>query len=241
MFAQKTRLLVVAASLLLSVNAHAGFVETDWQTVGDKKATLHQETGLEWLDLTVTGGKTINEVRAMLNTSLVGWRMPTYDEIKQLAASMFPTMQGPEYHYGAISGAYANEFKMFGSNIANHYYGIFERDNRTYGMSLYSTTSTPPNTLSSGELYYGYSLSSAGGGYRGGSSDLDVYRVYEGVYLVSDGGVTLSSLNNPTLNINNPNAPINSLPPVSDVYAPAVGSLAFMLFALGIRRYVKRS
>jgi hypothetical protein len=35
---------------------------------------------------------------------------------------------------------------------------------------------------------------------------------YFSVALVSDGGTTLSSLNNPNLNINNPNAPINQRP-----------------------------
>lgn len=223
----------LAATLLFSMNATAGFVETDWQVIGDKKATLHQETGLEWLDLSVTGGKTINEVKAMLTTSLIGWRLPTFNEIKQLAAALAPVKQSPEYHYGTGAGVYANEFKMLGANIPNYYYGIYEKDNDSYGLSLYTTASPAANTLTSDAYFYlGYRLKDHSGAYRGGSTGLDVYRVYEGVYLVSDGGTTLSSISNPTLNANNPNAPINNTP-VAAVSAPAVfGGMALSLMAL---------
>lgn len=244
MFSKTTKSIAIAITLLFSVNANAGFIETDWKTTGDKKATLHQETGLEWLDLTVTGGKTINEVKAMLGTTLVGWRMPTFDEIKQLAAALAPAIQTPESNWGTISSVYINEFQMFGANVANHYYGAYEHynapygSNITYGLSLYSTTtSTAPNTLSPGSVYFGYGLANSGeAGYRGGSSQLDVFRVYEGVYLVSDGGTTLSSLNDPTLNANNPNAPVNQQPPVAPVNTP-ISLLSLALLALGYRRF----
>ena len=53
------------------------------------------------------------------------------------------------------------------------------------------------------------------------------------VFLVSDGGTTLSSINDPTININNPNAPIN----MADVSAPAgVVATGLMAFMLGFRR-----
>ena len=169
----------------------------------------------------------------MLGTSLIGWRMPTFDEIKRLAIALAPTIQTPESHYGYVSGVYANEFKMLGSNVPNHFYGIYENNNVSYGLSLYSTNSSAPNTLSSGEMYFGYNLASHGGGYRGGSTGLDVFRVYEGVYLVSDGGTTLSSLNDPMLNANNPNSPANQQP--VPVNAP-VSLLALALIALGFRK-----
>jgi len=43
-----------------------------------------------------------------------------------------------------------------------------------------------------------------------------------GVLLVSDGGVTLSSINDPSLNIQNPQAPINQ------VSAPLLGGFGLM-------------
>ena len=49
-----------------------------------------------------------------------------------------------------------------------------------------------------------------------------------GAFLVSDGGTTLSSINNPALNGNNPNAPVNNQP-VTDVPAP-FGVAMFVAF-----------
>jgi hypothetical protein len=68
-----------------------------------------------------------------------------------------------------------------------------------------------------------------------------------GVFLVSDGGVTLSSINDPTINANNPAAPVNTVtvPPIEPVnnVTPVnnvpVGGLLFGLmgaFLLSIRR-----
>lgn len=51
------------------------------------------------------------------------------------------------------------------------------------------------------------------------------------VWIVSDGGATYSSLNEPTLNINNPNSPINASAPLK------LGALGLML--VGMRRRKK--
>lgn len=54
-----------------------------------------------------------------------------------------------------------------------------------------------------------------------------------GVWLVSDGGTTLTSINNPTLNLNNPKAPIN----MADVSAPAgLAAAGVLMLMLGARR-----
>lgn len=69
-------------------------------------------------------------------------------------------------------------------------------------------------------------------------SGLDYKNVHDGVYLVSDGGTTLSSISNPNLNINNPNAPVNQVPDApADVPVNAgFGLLGLALMALGLRR-----
>lgn len=62
-----------------------------------------------------------------------------------------------------------------------------------------------------------------------------------GVFLVSDGGTTLSSTTNTDININNPNAPVNSQS--EDVNSPAPGLLAglCLLMALRIRTLWKNN
>lgn len=46
--------------------------------------------------------------------------------------------------------------------------------------------------------------------------------------LVSDGGTTLSSINNPSLNINNANDPINSVPLPATTLLFAFGAAGFL-------------
>jgi hypothetical protein len=63
------------------------------------------------------------------------------------------------------------------------------------------------------------------------SNDYNFSRSTAGVYLVSDGGTTLNSQLDPSLNINNDNAPIN------DVYAPSLlGLMSLGLLGFSARR-----
>jgi hypothetical protein len=73
---------VLFAALSVSASVNAGFTHVDWKVVGDSKATLHQETGLEWLKLPNTNKKSINEVMSELATTYAGWRMPTNTEVE---------------------------------------------------------------------------------------------------------------------------------------------------------------
>ncbi|WP_447474303.1 hypothetical protein [Vibrio harveyi] len=52
------KLLVIAALAagLISTQASAAFVHTDWKQAGDGLATLDTVTGIEWLKLTETAG-----------------------------------------------------------------------------------------------------------------------------------------------------------------------------------------
>ena len=87
------RLLVIAtlAAGLISTQASAAFVPTDWKLAGDGLATLDKQTGIEWLDLTQTKGMSIQSVLSQLDGgSFSGWRLPTSSEIEQLFLSWWP-------------------------------------------------------------------------------------------------------------------------------------------------------
>lgn len=70
-----SRFLSVAfiALSLSSSFAHASFVHTDWKSTGDKKTTLDTSTGIEWLKLTETAGRSINDIKARFSTDLTDW------------------------------------------------------------------------------------------------------------------------------------------------------------------------
>ncbi|BCV27700.1 hypothetical protein [Shewanella algae] len=44
----------ILATGLISAQANAAFVETDWKAQGDGLATLDTDTGIEWLDVSET-------------------------------------------------------------------------------------------------------------------------------------------------------------------------------------------
>lgn len=222
------KLLVIAtlAAGFVSVQANAAFVSTDWKVAGDKYATLDTETGLEWLDLTRTAGQSIDDVAARLTTTYKGWRFPTFTEIIDLMTVMFPmhsayAVTTPLAGSGTASKNAARTFSdLFLTGVTTSprwAEGLFTRDNGVVSMTgvYYGNNSqywTPNNN-------YVYSSSTK--------------NTQFGVYLVSDGGTTLSSINNPALNINNPNAPIN----MADVSAPAgLAAAGVLMLMLGARR-----
>lgn len=93
MFYKNIMSALILATGLMSHQAKAEFITTDWKSQGDGLAILDTNTGIEWLKLTQTGGKSINEVKSLLGSVYAGWRLPTHDEIKTLAISIFPTVE----------------------------------------------------------------------------------------------------------------------------------------------------
>jgi len=60
----------IYATILASIGtpANAELIERDWQSTGDAALTYDTETGLEWLDITLTAAQSWNEVASQLIT-----------------------------------------------------------------------------------------------------------------------------------------------------------------------------
>ena len=236
------KLLVIAtlAAGLISTQASAAFVATDWKTIGDKNATLDTSTGLEWLDFRFTTTKSFETVVSELSTSFKGWRLPTTSEVQALMVGYWGEValsgrvrnsttgwagklsfenlffRGSSYYRGEsglfTGGRYLDESGLL--RVAGSFYcqcGTSYHD--LYGMSY--------PTIYSKEQSVVTMVNTTNTGYR------------TGVWLVSDGGTTLSSINDPTININNPNAPIN----MADVSAPlGLAGAGLLMLMLGARR-----
>jgi hypothetical protein len=69
-------------SLLFSVSANAVLVSQDWQNANDKLITFDTETNLEWLDLTLTNGFSVNA--ALSDSRFNDFRVATFSEVNFL-------------------------------------------------------------------------------------------------------------------------------------------------------------
>lgn len=188
--------LIPALSLALaSMNASAGLTYSDWKEVGDKMVSLDTDTGLEWLDLTVTDNQSYTQVSELLSTTYKGWRLPTYDEVNHMISSHLTDTRASFYNglFGTTDYYRINDY----SGYRYYSYGIHINAEGT-GLA-YSGIDAVPKLSNYTYKYYQYY-----------SADFSAKADYKkGVYLVSDGGTTISSINNPEINANNPNSPYN--------------------------------
>lgn len=249
------RLFLMSVTLvagLLSAPASAEFVKTDWVSAGDKKAVLDRSTGLEWLSLNETRGKSIAEVKVLLSTTLSGWRLPTQAEVSQMLTNFFePYFPINGKAWDLLKGRYtSNDF-----GLRTSAFSFNSQWNALFGYA-YSASGSYRDYMSQAMYVDDGGNVRSGGvhrqlhtstGYHSHVIDTQRYisasTTYKAstcsnstnclsVFLVSDGGTTLSSQLDPSLNINNPNAPVNQV----DVSVSAGFSAFGMLFMLMVRR-----
>jgi MYXO-CTERM domain-containing protein len=218
---------LIAATLLLSItSAQAALVHTDWKTAGDQQATLSEETGLEWLKMQNTANMSINQIKSQLDTTYAGWRLPTNEEVGDLVTAHFSTMTLSASRTSSgeeTSVAQGNSWLTFMSATYTS-----ASVGTSYGLH---TDGSNSGSLTGGYTYTDPISTHVYNDDRNPGYTLDYAHVYYGVYLVSDGGTTLSSQLDPSINANNANAP------VSDVSAPALlGLMGLGLFGFAARR-----
>lgn len=218
-----------AALLLLSgvvsLPVHAEFVHTDWKISGDRAATLDTESGLEWLKFSYTDNRSINDVKTEMSNSLAGWRFAALSEVAEVMNRILGTsfVSGVSGSASGSSGKGAMFADLFG--ITKDY----STDAFSRGL-LYNPVSENASFagvwFNKNPTYQNYNVN-----YLSSTYALTYRHDNNGVFLVSDGGTTLSSIEQPQLNMNNPDAPINA-----DVPAPA-GMVALGLLVLfGLKR-----
>ena len=189
-----------------NTNDNLDFFETDVSSIGDALSTLDYSTGLEWLDFSQTAGMSIDQVRTETEVGgrFYGWRLPTGKEVTTLFNNWFDydsdgqTPQTTHWRVFDKNSSWTSTFAdTFGYSNFPRSYALYEGANDQtllFGVGNFSNADY---------LYFNYISGDAPT-----SSDSSVYF---GVSLVSDGGTTLSSINDPLLNINNANAPVNNV------------------------------
>lgn len=217
------KVLMAGVLALTAATSQAAMVHTDWKAEGDSLASLHEETGKEWLKTTETLGMSIEAVLAETNEggAYEGWRLPRADEIVTLwegvfnGSSMLSNPQGTRSNYSLYGTHPQRWVEYIGQSTSDpiRSYGLGYKTNGEIGFFGVSRGS---NTTS---YWYGYN-----------SYSVSTTNAYFGVLLVSDGGTTLSSQLDPTLNINNPDAPVNQVP------VPLASALLLLPLAAFARR-----
>lgn len=226
-----SRFLSVAfiALSLSSSFAHASFVHTDWKSTGDKKTTLDTSTGIEWLKLTETAGRSINDIKARFSTDLTGWRFATASEVYSMMSKFWGahwegrqyTLEG--YTAGPLNTAYRDHTTYFGQTIT-------APDLKASLGTVYEE-SWGTGTRLSGYIFWVSAGKVEMRQQRDHGYTTSYRNIQHGIYLVNDGGVTLSSQLDPSLNASNPNAPVNQVQPEpADVSSPTgLIAVAFLL------------
>ena len=225
-FAMKLKSTLLAASLFLAPTlSHAELIETDVYTKGDALATLDTNTGIEWLDLTETQllreSGTTEEAIATVIAKNPGWRLPTQAEVTTLILGYFPMAVSGESV--VLKVVYVPENNEIYTQFRDSF-GQSSTYDGHYRMGLYSD----------GENYQSAGVST----WSGGQVALDrLYirngneKVYNALFLVSDGGTTISSKENPEIN-----TPGYSLIDTNDVPAPFFGIASLAMLGLFLRQ-----
>lgn len=213
----------------LSINAHAGLVNSSLYYEGDALITLHEETGLEWLKLTETDGMSYNKIVEEISDGgkFEGWRLPSYEEARTYTAEALKVVTGMRFDDTNVTwnGPHINELKALFMTIGTT---IGDLNTTSMGVNgLYYDEGGGVKSISAfrtgNDTYNGYARYDYDSFQR-----KDVSSSSTGFFLVSDGGISLESKLDPEINANNPNAPINNVP------TPLIGALGFFaLFSMG--------
>lgn len=237
LFNKKT--LVLLSSLLIANVAQADLVTGDWISEGDSQVTIDTATGVEWLKLNNTSGMSVNQVIAELGRDgdFEGWRLPTESEVQTLIETVLPQFSWNGIGESTVysSSAYRGYADTFRSWLGTSGY-TFSGDGSANRKSWYSfgkyldsngqvmqTGSYRYQKYTWGKYEHTASLYDE---YYNSDTTIDSISSDRGVFLVSDGGVTLSSINDPTLNVNNPNSPAKVSTPFAFGTALLIGMAA---------------
>ena len=99
----KNSLLITVSAvsmLFLSTSSRAEFISTNYLTENDNQIAFDTETGLEWLKLNVTSGKSISNVMELMNNGeYEGFRFATASEVDAIIEKLMPSLFSSEERY----------------------------------------------------------------------------------------------------------------------------------------------
>jgi hypothetical protein len=212
------KIMMGSAILMFTLSAQAEFLSTDWKVAGDSKATLDTESGLEWLKFTQTKTSqyTIASMDGYTQDGQVfeGWRLPTSNEVTAYLDRLVDFSRAQTWnesnthlyltvnnHDPLISAAAGHLGVVKTSTWDRLSQGVFSYVNES------GTQRVTAMELRDKHVFYGGSMVFGGVG----SPSMTYKPANSGVFLVSDGGTTLTSINDPSINTVPSDVPVGSM------------------------------
>ena len=206
--------LIITACTLFSSVARAELINTDWKVTGDEHSVFDTKSGKEWLSLSLTRGMTYNQVANQLGEGgqFEGWRLPTEDEVIQMISNSIID-DGVKQYSGYSTNSSTTYTSLFLAAFENH-------------IGLHQKGSSESTTFSG--IYTSMNITYKSRGVYTKDNAVTYYGMTAGVYLVSDGGLTLGSKVDPVL---------SNYRSAESVSAPlAFGAIGLMLAGIGASR-----
>tara|TARA_B000000565_G_scaffold255758_1_gene237620 strand:- start:107695 stop:108435 length:741 start_codon:yes stop_codon:yes gene_type:complete len=182
----------------------------DWKVAGDKLSVLDYQTGIEYLRLSESVGRSIDNVSANFGPGgdFEGWRLATEAEINSFMDYVVASGgSGPGFTTDGQSANVSTSLQEWQDfvRIMGYTYTVSDR---LHSFAIFYDGS---EILNSGVLGYlsgdaRFRRSHNDGGIDNNTSSS---LVSAGVWIVNDGGVSIESIEYPELNKNNPNSPYN--------------------------------
>ena len=165
------------------------FVSIDYKNENDNLVTLDATTGLEWLDISETTGLIYSEFEAGNISGFDGWRLPTESEVND----MIERFAEVDFDVSIVvsNSIYNKFFSLYGitaqSEVTSWQSGAWvKKENGEINVAGVSKNRVMYNTSLSNPTNTALSIT----GYA-----------HFGIWLVSEGGVSITSISQPEINV----------------------------------------
>jgi hypothetical protein len=124
------KFLCIALSFTLVSVSNAGLINSDYLSAGDNLAAYDASQSLNWLDLSVSEGWTINNWASNVQQN-EGWRLATNTEVENMLVSMFTTVNALNISSQSFVTASATALEI---NNFSSVFGQSSDNTRSYGL-----------------------------------------------------------------------------------------------------------
>jgi len=109
--------LIFVLLYFITFNVHAALISSDWKAANDNLVTIDTNSGLEWLDLTVTRDRTPHDIsnKFGVGQEFEGWRYATTAEV----ASLWNAAGGDDNYYNGFSTANNGVFDTLSAYVGD--------------------------------------------------------------------------------------------------------------------------